>query len=101
MSNFHFQRMFNLLTGYTVIEYIRNRRITVAAKELVHSNSKVIDIAFKYGYEMPESFTMAFQRIHGISPSSVRKHSKSLKAFTKLSFQIHIKSDVDIDYSIV
>jgi|SRR5690625_745542 len=101
MSKFHFQRMFNMLTGYTVSEYIRNRRITVAAKELVHSNSKVIDIALKYGYETPESFTRAFQRIHGISPSSVRKHSKSLKAFPKLSFQIQIKGDVEMDYRIV
>ncbi|MGY0691271.1 AraC family transcriptional regulator [Virgibacillus sp. FSP13] len=101
MSKFHFQRMFNMLTGYTVSEYIRNRRITVAAQELVHSNSKVIDVAMKYGYESPESFTKAFRRIHGISPSTARKNSQSLKAYPKLSFQIQLKGDVEMDYKIV
>lgn len=60
MSKYHFQRMFNMLTGYTVSEYIRNRRITLATQELVNSRSKVIDVAMKYGYESPESFTKHF-----------------------------------------
>lgn len=101
MSKFHFQRMFSMLTGYTISEYIRNRRITVAAQELVHSKAKVIDVALKYGYETPESFTKAFRRIQGVSPSAARKHSKSLKAYPKLSFQIQIKGDVEMDYKIV
>lgn len=101
MSKFHFQRMFNMLTGYTVSEYIRNRRITVAAQELINSRSKVIDVAMKYGYESPESFTKAFRRIHGISPSVARKSSQSLKAYPKLSFQIQLKGDVEMDYKIV
>lgn len=73
MSKFHFQRMFNMLTGYTVSEYIRNRRITLATQELVNSRSKVIDVAMKYGYESPESFTKAFRKIHGFSPSEAKK----------------------------
>lgn len=101
MSRFHFQRMFHMLTGYTVAEYIRNRRITVAAQELVHSKSKVIDVAMKYGYESPESFTKAFRRIHGIPPSDAKKHSQSLKAYPKISFQIQLKGDVEMDYKIV
>ncbi|ALA50845.1 AraC family transcriptional regulator [Shouchella clausii] len=101
MSRFHFQRMFRMLTGYAVSEYIRNRRITVAAQELVHSKSKVIDVAMKYGYESPESFTKAFRRIHGISPSDAKKHSQSLKAYPKISFQIQLKGDVEMDYKIV
>ncbi|MBB6451702.1 AraC family transcriptional regulator [Salirhabdus euzebyi] len=101
MSKFHFQRMFNMLTSYTVSEYIRNRRITVAAQELVHSNLKVIDVAIKYGYDSPEAFTKAFRRIHGISPSAAKKNSQSLKAYPKLSFQIRIKGDVEMDYKIV
>jgi AraC family transcriptional regulator len=101
MSKFHFQRMFNMLTGYTVSEYIRNRRITVAAQELVNSRSKVIDVAMKYGYESPEAFTKAFRRIHGISPSDAKKNSQSLKAYPKLSFQIQLKGDVEMDYKIV
>lgn len=101
MSKFHFQRMFSMLTGYTVSEYIRNRRLTVAAQELVHSKAKVIDMALKSGYETPESFTKAFRRIHGVSPSAARKHGKSLKAYPKLSFQIQLKGDVEMDYKIV
>lgn len=101
MSKFHFQRMFNMLTGYTVSEYIRNRRITVAAQELVNTKSKVIDVAMKYGYESPESFSKAFRKIHGISPSDAKKDSQSLKAYPKLSFQIQVKGDVEMDYKIV
>ncbi|MBS4207326.1 AraC family transcriptional regulator [Bacillus sp. FJAT-50079] len=101
MSKFHFQRMFKMLTGYTVSEYIRNRRMTVATQKLIHSKSKVIDIAMKYGYESPESFTKAFRKVHGISPSDARKKSTSLKAYPKLSFQIQIKGDVEMDYKIV
>lgn len=101
MSKFHFQRMFSMLTGYTVSEYIRNRRITKAAQELVNSNRKIIDIALKYGYESPEAFTKAFRAIHGVTPSAAKKNSQSLKAYPKLSFQIQIKGDVEMDYKIV
>lgn len=74
MSKFHFQRMFHMLTGYTLNAYIHNRRITVATKELINSKAKVIDVALKYGYETPESFTKAFRRIHGVSPINARKN---------------------------
>lgn len=50
-SKYHFQRMFHALTGLTVTEYVRNRRLTLAAEELAGTNSKVIDVAFKYSYE--------------------------------------------------
>lgn len=101
MSKFHFQRMFSMLTGFTVSEYIRNRRITMATQELVNSNCKVIDIAMKYGYESPEAFTKAFRRIHGVSPSMAKKNSQFLKAYPKLSFQIQLKGDVEMDYKLV
>ncbi|WP_082687022.1 AraC family transcriptional regulator [Bacillus sp. FJAT-27445] len=101
MSKFHFQRMFSMLTGYTVSEYIRNRRLTLAAQEVVNSKTKVIDVAMKYGYESPESFTKAFRRIHGISPSDAKKNSQTLKAYPRLSFQIQLKGDVEMDYRIV
>lgn len=101
MSKFHFQRMFSMLTGYTVSEYIRNRRITIAAQELVNTGSRVIDVAIKYGYDSPESFTKAFQRIHGINPSAAKKNTHSLKAYPKLSFQIQLKGDVEMNYRIV
>ncbi|MFD2627318.1 AraC family transcriptional regulator [Oceanobacillus kapialis] len=101
MSKFHYQRMFTMLTGYTVAEYIRKRRLTLAAQELFHSNTKVIEVALKYGYETPESFSKAFRKLHGISPSVVRKHDQPLKAFPKLSFQIQLKGDEEMDYRIV
>jgi AraC family transcriptional regulator len=101
MSKFHFQRMFSMLTGYTVSEYIRNRRITRAAQELVKGDAKIIDIALKYGYESPESFTKAFRNIHGVNPSSAKKNSQFLKAYPKLSFQIQLKGDVEMEYKIV
>lgn len=101
MSKFHYQRMFTMLTGFTLGEYIRKRRLTLAAQELLHSNTKVIDIAMKYGYETPESFSKAFRKLHGLSPSSVRKHDQPLKAFPKLSFQIQLKGDEEMDYKIV
>ncbi len=101
MSKFHFQRMFSMLTGFTVSEYVRNRRLTKAAQEIINSDVKIIDIAMKYGYESPEAFTKAFRSIHGISPTFAKKDIHSLKAFPKLSFHIQIKGDVEMDYKIV
>ena len=98
MSKFHFQRLFGMLTGFTVSEYIRNRRITAAVQELIHTNAKVIDVAMKYQYDSPESFTKAFQRIHGLSPSAAKKNSQFLKAYPRLSFQIRIRGDREMEY---
>ncbi|MFD2882129.1 helix-turn-helix transcriptional regulator [Paenibacillus rhizoplanae] len=72
-SKYHFQRMFHALTGFTVTEYVRNRRLTLAAEELAGTDGKVIDIALKYGYETPESFAKAFQRVHGVTPPIWRR----------------------------
>ena len=100
-SRYHFQRVFHALTGFTVTEYIRNRRLTLAAEELVATDKKVIDIALKYDYESPEAFTKAFKRLHGISPSALRKLNGKIKAFPKISFQISIKGEFEMIYRIV
>jgi AraC family transcriptional regulator len=101
-SPFHFQRMFHMLTGITVAEYIRKRRLTLAAQELaISSNAKVLDIALKYGYDTPESFTKAFRRVHGITPSAAREPGAGLKAYPRISFQLSLKGDKDMDYKIV
>lgn len=100
-SPFHFQRMFSMLTGMTVAEYVRKRRLTLAAQELASSSSKVIDIALKYGYDSPESFAKAFRKLHGVAPSDARKAGVSLKAFPRISFSISLKGDKDMDYRIV
>ena len=70
MSSFYFQKIFNVLCGFTVGEYIRNRRLTLAAQELCSSDIKVIDAAMKYGYDSPDSFSRAFTKFHGVNPVS-------------------------------
>lgn len=81
VSPFHFQRMFSMLTGFTVADYIRKRRLTLAAQELAVSKVRVLDVALKYGYDSPESFAKAFRKAHGITPSEARKSGVQLKAF--------------------
>lgn len=100
-STFHFQRMFHMLTGVTIAEYVRRRKLTLAAQELVASDTRVIDVALKYGYSTPESFSKAFQRLHGVLPSAVRYAGISLKAYPRLSFHVSLKGDRDMDYKIV
>lgn len=100
-SRYHFQRMFYSLTGFTVTQYIRNRRLTLAAEELASTDEKIIDISLKYGYESPEAFTKAFQRLHGITPSSLKKLNGQIKSFPKISFQISIKGECEMIYKIV
>lgn len=72
VSSFHFQRIFSALCSFTVGEYIRNRRLTLAAQELSADNAKVIDVAVKYGYDSPDSFARAFTKFHRISPSAAK-----------------------------
>lgn len=100
-SEYHFQRMFSFLSGVTLSEYIRRRRLTLAAFELQNSTIKVIDLAMKYGYNSPDSFTRAFQNIHGITPSEARNKGKSLKAYPKMTFQLSIKGGNEMNYRIV
>ncbi|WP_246188431.1 AraC family transcriptional regulator [Metabacillus lacus] len=100
-SKFHFQKMFHVLTGCTCAEYIRKRRLTRAAQELCQNGIRVIDVALKYGYESPESFSKAFRKVHGVTPSSVKTGSQLLKAFPQLSFQITLRGEYEMDYRIV
>ena len=99
-SNFYFQRIFGILCGITLGEYIRNRRLTLAGSELSSSNLKVIDIALKYGYDSPESFTRAFIKFHGITPSKAKKDGSKLKSFSKLSVQIILKGGSSMNYRV-
>ncbi|MEH7518357.1 AraC family transcriptional regulator [Priestia megaterium] len=99
-SEYHFKRMFSFLAGITLSEYIRRRRLTLAAFELKDSNIKVIDVAIKYNYSSPDSFTRAFQNLHGITPSEAKKNGSSLKAFPKMTFQLLIKGGNEMNYRI-
>lgn len=99
-STFHFQRMYHMITGVTIAEYIRRRRLTLAAQDII-SGEKIINVAYKYGYETPEAFTKAFGKMHGISPTAAREPGMNLKAYPKLSFHISIKGEKDMNYKIV
>ncbi len=99
-SEYHFQRMFSFLSGVTLSEYIRRRRLTVAAFELNKSDIRIIDIAIKYGYNSPDSFTRAFQGLHGITPSEARYNGQSLKAYPRMTFQLSIKGGNEMNYRI-
>ncbi|MBX9955746.1 AraC family transcriptional regulator [Peribacillus simplex] len=99
-SEYHFKRMFSFLAGISLSEYIRRRRLTLAAFELKNNNIKVIDIAIKYGYSSPDSFARAFQHLHGITPSEARSNGHSLKAFPLMSFQLSIKGGNEMNYRI-
>lgn len=100
-SNFYFQRIFGILCGYSLGEYIRNRRLSIAGSELSVQNIKVIDAALKYGYDSPESFTRAFVKFHGITPSQAKKDGSKLKNFSRLSVHIILKGGSVMDYKIV
>ncbi|MEY8191811.1 GyrI-like domain-containing protein [Peribacillus simplex] len=99
-SEYHFKRMFSFLAGISLSEYIRRRRLTLAAFELRDNNIKVIDIAIKYGYSSPDSFARAFQHLHGITPSEARSNGHSLKAYPPMSFQLSIKGGSEMNYRI-
>ncbi|MCT8137811.1 AraC family transcriptional regulator [Anaerobacillus sp. CMMVII] len=99
-SKYHFQRMFSYITDVPLSEYIRRRRLTLAAFDLQDSDLKVIEIALKYGYESPEAFTRAFQKLHGVTPSRARHVGSKLKAYPRMSFHISIKGDVEMNYRI-
>jgi AraC family transcriptional regulator len=100
-SLFHFQRMFMVINGFTPVEYARKRRLTLAARELTSGNAKVIDLAVKYGYDSPDSFTRAFRNVHGITPQAARAPGVKLTAFPRISFNIILKGGNDMDYTII
>ena len=101
LSPFYYQRIFGALCGITVGEYIRARRMTLAAQELSRSDVKVIDIAIKYGYDSPDSFAKAFQRFHGITPSEARQPGAPLRSFAPLHIKITMEGGTMLDYRIV
>ena len=99
-SSYHFQRVFSILCGYTLGEYIRLRRLSLAGVELANGKDKVIDIALKYGYDSPDSFAKAFQKFHGITPSQARADGNTLKSFSRLSIKISLEGGSTMNYRI-
>lgn len=99
-STHHFQRVFSILCGYTLGEYIRCRRLTLAGTELAEGGAKVIDVAAKYGYESPDSFCKAFQKFHGITPSQARGEGAVLKSFSRLHVKVTMEGGNVMNYRI-
>ncbi len=100
MSSFYFQKGFKIMTGYSVGEYIRYRRLYMAALDIISGNEKVIELAYKYGYDTPESFTKAFSRFHGVSPTQMKGDAKKIKTFLPLKISVSVKGGNDMDYVI-
>lgn len=100
-SEYHFRRLFSFLAGITLSEYVRRRRLTLAAFELAHGEARVMDTALKYGYSSPDSFARAFYALHGVTPAEVRQAGPSLKAFPRLTFQMTVKGASEMNYRLV
>ncbi|MBD5543586.1 MAG: AraC family transcriptional regulator [Lachnospiraceae bacterium] len=100
ISAFYFQKGFSMLCGYTVGEYIRMRRLSLAGSELLSSDIKVIDLAMKYGYDSPDSFTKAFVRFHGSTPTDVRTNGALLKSFAPLHIKLSLDGGTVMEYRI-
>ena len=90
-SSYHFQRMFTYMAGIPLSEYIRRRRMSLAAVDLQGKNVKIIDVAGKYGYNSPTAFNRAFQSVHGVAPSAVKNEGVSVKSFPPIQFKITVK----------
>ncbi len=100
LSSYHFQRVFGILCGYTLGEYIRSRRLTLAGEELSSQKIRVIDAALKYGYDSPDSFAKAFHKFHGITPSAAREPGAILHALPPLSIRISLEGGKIMKYRI-
>lgn len=99
-SSYHFQRMFSYMAGMPLSEYIRKRKMSLAAVDLQGGEARIIDVAAKYGYSSPTAFNRAFQSIHGIAPSAVRLEGISVKSFPPITFKITIKGAEEMNYRI-
>ena len=98
-SAYHYQRMFTYMAGVSLSEYVRRRRMSLAAVDL-QSGEKIIDVALKYGYQSPTAFNRAFQTIHGIAPSMIKNEGVSVKSYSPLRFTMTVKGVEEMNYRI-
>lgn len=99
-SAYHFQRMFTYLAGVPLGEYVRRRRMSLAAADLQAGRDKVIDIAARYGYESPTAFNRAFRAVHGIAPSAVRTGGVPVKCYPRMVFSLSVQGGEEMQYRI-
>lgn len=98
ISSFYFQKGFKIVTGYSVGEYLRNRRLYLAGLDVIRGEEKIIDLAYKYGYDTPESFSKAFSRFHGLSPMQLKAKPFQIRVFQPLSIEVTIKGGNKMEY---
>lgn len=98
ISSFYLQKGFKIMTGYSIGEYIRCRRLYLAALDAITGSEKVIDLAYRYGYDTPESFTKAFSRFHGVSPAQMKGDSRKIRTFLPLKITVSVQGGNDMDY---
>lgn len=98
VSPFYLQKGFSLVTGYTIAEYIRYRRLYLSALDIIDGNEKIINIAFRYGYDSSESFSKAFSRFHGIPPVKLKQKKSGIRPFLPLKIKLIIQGGYDMDY---
>ena len=101
MNAIQFQKTFLGITGYTVGEYIRNRRLTLAAFELMGGKSSILDIALKYGYDSAEGFSRAFKEFHGVNPKDIKKGKTNFNLFNKITLEIKVNGGSKMKFEIV
>jgi AraC family transcriptional regulator len=100
-SEYHFKRMFSFLSGISLSEYVRRRKLTLAALDLKDRELRILDVAVKYGYTSADAFSRAFQSLHGILPSEAMQEGRLLKAYPRMTFQLSIKGGCELNYRIV
>ncbi len=99
ISPYYLHKGFQIVTGYSIGEYIRSRRLYIAALDILSTDKKIIDIAFDCFYETPESFTKAFIRFHGVSPSSLRRNKSAIRTFLPLTVTISVQGGNNMNYT--
>lgn len=100
-SKYHFHRVFFSYFNVTASDYIRKRKFTLAAVDVVNSQMNIVDIALKYGYDSPNAFTRAFRNIHGKNPSEVRSSQAKLATYSRVFFPLETRGTEKMDYKIV
>ncbi len=101
VNEYTMQRLFHLLCNISLSEYIRKRRLSQAGYDLYSGNEKIIDVAYKYGYENATSFSRAFEKFHGVKPSVIKKGKYGLKNYPKLTFEETDNIKEEIPYEII
>jgi AraC family transcriptional regulator len=100
-SEYHFRRLFSMLAGMPLSEYVRRRRLTVAGAEVLDGERTLLDIAVRYGYTSGEAFARAFRSMHGVGPGEARRDGAVLTSQPRMSFRLIVEGSSSMEYRIV